>query len=398
MKTIKPIHPFPARMAPELAIKSLSRLDKGSTVLDPMMGSGTVVRHAAEQGHQAYGFDLDPLAVLISRVWSSQVDDALVNEAAEEVLEHAKSLQMRSISIPAIDDDHETKAFVDYWFAKQQRSQLRRIAFAIASYPRPYMRSSRLRALDVLKVALSRIIITKDRGASLARDVSHSRPHRVMDDSEFDVFEAYSHSLEIVRKRLLEQPPVKDAAITLGDARSLSSQRTRSVDAVITSPPYLNAIDYMRGHRMSLVWLGYRLSDLRPIRSRSVGAERYIDDDSEDLDDIVCAMVGDVDLDDRMEGMIQRYASDAFKIMCEISRVLSKNGHVTIVIGNSCLKSTFINNGCGYKRAGEAAGLVFKRQSTRVLPPNSRYLPIGEGSGQALEKRMRAEVVLEFEG
>ncbi|MEX1108441.1 MAG: hypothetical protein WEC00_05970 [Dongiaceae bacterium] len=232
MKTIKPIHPFPARMAPELAIKSLSRLDKGSTVLDPMMGSGTVVRHAAEQGHQAYGFDLDPLAVLISRVWSSQVDDALVNEAAEEVLEHAKSLQMRSISIPAIDDDHETKAFVDYWFAKQQRSQLRRIAFAIASYPRPYMRSSRLRALDVLKVALSRIIITKDRGASLARDVSHSRPHRVMDDSEFDVFEAYSHSLEIVRKRLLEQPPVKDAAITLGDARSLSSQRTRSVDAV----------------------------------------------------------------------------------------------------------------------------------------------------------------------
>jgi hypothetical protein len=30
----------------------------------------------------------------------------------------------------------------------------------------------------------------------------------------------------------------------------------------------------MRGHRLSLVWLGYRLADLRRIRSDSIGAER----------------------------------------------------------------------------------------------------------------------------
>src|SRR3712207_7608036 len=47
--------------------------------------------------------------------------------------------------------------------------------------------------------------------------------------------------------------------------------------AAITSPPYLNAIDYLRGHRLSLVWLGYRIGDLRLTRAVSIGAERRPD-------------------------------------------------------------------------------------------------------------------------
>jgi len=45
---------------------------------------------------------------------------------------------------------------------------------------------------------------------------------------------------------------------------------------VLTSPPYLNAIDYLRGHRLALVWLGHELGPLKEIRANSVGAERAI--------------------------------------------------------------------------------------------------------------------------
>lgn len=65
---IRTIHPFPARMAPELALSALASLKKGSIVLDPMAGSGTVLRQALALGHRAIGFDMDPLAVLMSRV------------------------------------------------------------------------------------------------------------------------------------------------------------------------------------------------------------------------------------------------------------------------------------------------------------------------------------------
>ena len=36
------IHPFPARMAPELASRSIEAVPDGGLVLDPMCGSGTV--------------------------------------------------------------------------------------------------------------------------------------------------------------------------------------------------------------------------------------------------------------------------------------------------------------------------------------------------------------------
>ncbi|MBO9325941.1 MAG: hypothetical protein J7463_11270 [Roseiflexus sp.] len=70
MNLPKPIHPFPARMAPELALRAIEELEPLSTILDPMMGSGTVVRVAAEAGHRAIGQDIDPLAVLMTRVWT----------------------------------------------------------------------------------------------------------------------------------------------------------------------------------------------------------------------------------------------------------------------------------------------------------------------------------------
>jgi tRNA G10 N-methylase Trm11 len=72
---IKSIHPFPARMAPELAIDGLKKLKHPGVVLDPMVGSGVVVRQASKMGHRAIGFDIDPLTVLMTKVWTTPVED-----------------------------------------------------------------------------------------------------------------------------------------------------------------------------------------------------------------------------------------------------------------------------------------------------------------------------------
>lgn len=73
------LHPFPARMAPEVALDKIQLLTKrGGVVLDPMCGSGTVVRAAMDQDRKGIGADLDPLAVIITRAtcmpdWSSDL-------------------------------------------------------------------------------------------------------------------------------------------------------------------------------------------------------------------------------------------------------------------------------------------------------------------------------------
>lgn len=394
---IRTVHPFPARMAPELALTSLACLRPGSIVLDPMTGSGTVLRQAMALGHTAVGFDMDPLAVLMSRVWTTQVDTAVVLRERLTLMQEAAEVDLRS-SRPEWHDA-ETREFIDYWFAPEQRRSLTRLAVVLHRRRAASLGPVRRAAIDVLQIALSRIIITKEQCASLARDTSHSRPHRVSLESNYDVDAGFSRSVDQVIKRLQDLPEevaeanARPATVTLGDARQIALE-DHSVDAILTSPPYLNAIDYMRGHRLSLVWLGHRLDDLRSIRSNTVGAERGGESADANVEDVVSAMCEIDALAPRHQRMVRRYADDLIHMMEQAARVLRPGGRATYVLGNSCLKDTFIQNSAGVAHAGIHAGLRLVSETERDLPASSRYLPITT-TGK-LSKRIRTETILTF--
>lgn len=388
---VRTIHPFPARMAPDLALVALEDLAPGSTVLDPMMGSGTVIRQALEFGHSAVGYDLDPLAVLMSRAWTTEVDDAEIAIMLDDVL---TAVEQQDAVVPPLkwQTDEETINFIDYWFHEAQRGDLARIAFVLNQLDGSNLPPHRRAALDIVKVGFSRIIITKEMGASLARDTSHSRPHRVATTSVYKVIPSFVKSVSQLRKRLQSDPPKGAAKVTRGDARRLDLADA-TIDAVITSPPYLNAIDYMRGHRMSLVWLGHSIPSLRTVRSSSIGAERAADPHERhaEMEIVAQAMRGTDLLSSRLEGVICRYALDLIDMTAEIARVLKPGGRATFVVGNSCIKGRFIDNAKGLETGAERAGMVTVERRERDLPAANRYLPV---SGDSLSKRMRTETVL----
>lgn len=386
------VHPFPARMAPELALQSLENLSAG-TVLDPMTGSGTVARVAKQRSLDAIGFDLDPLAVLISKVGTTPVNDDDIAGCEDRILVAAKSLKAEEICLPWIDGDADAERFLDYWFAPSQRADLRRIAYTLMNADEIGLSSE---IADIGRIALSRIIVTKKQSASLAQDTSHSRPHRVALESDYDVCAGYAKSFRAVRKRVAAIPKHGSATIDRGDARNMPGIADNSIDAVLTSPPYLNAIDYMRGHRMSLIWLGHRYKDLQATRSASIGSERKPDSpfDHSALQDIKAAMGAVSSLPSRHNGMIDRYVVDMYSMVSEISRVLKPNALATFVMGNSCLKGVYIENSEALAKAGTKVGLEIVSRTERDLPSGSRYLPT-PASG-ALSKRMRKEVILTF--
>jgi hypothetical protein len=379
-------------MAPELALNALKNLPRGSTVLDPMVGSGTVLRHAVNLGHNGVGFDSDPLAVLMSRSWTTEISAATVREEYEHLIDYAATVDLRREKLPWIADDPETENFIHYWFARDQRRALSRLALALHMRRQRRLGDRRSSALDLLSVALSRIIVTKDQGASLARDVSHSRPHKVADESTYDVNEGFRRSVETLLGRMAGQVSGK-AEVRRGDAREIPLA-SGSVDAVITSPPYLNAIDYMRGHRLALVWLGFKVRELRKIRGDSIGSERGGQPTAGNVRQVSEAMFVGKGLPSRFQAMIERYANDLYLMSSEIGRVLRPGGVATLVVGNSCLKGSFVRNSDGVRTAGQLSGLRVLHESERELPTNSRYLPIT--SKGSLSKRMRTETILTF--
>ncbi len=394
----RPIHPFPARMTPSIAWDSLTNCSrKPLKVLDPMTGSGTTAVVAKSLGHTVIGFDTDPLAVLIANTWCTEIDGDKLLEKASEVLDRAiercSHLPLRE-AYPR-QADAETRAFMRYWFDSCNRRQLAVLAEAI----------SRLhdRALKTaLWCAFSRLIITKKIGVSLAMDISHSRPHRVYDKAPIKPFDKFLASVETISRRLpftKNGSSLPDASIRLGDARKLPVN-DRSIDIVITSPPYLNAIDYLRGHKLSLIWNGYSLKDLRQIRSSNVGAENSLSENHlKDCVHHILAEMGAVErLPARIRGILRRYVHDMDSVLGEISRVLNIRGHAVVVIGDSTIKGTFIQNSKALTLLGRRHGLNLQSIRRRELQDNRRYLPppTSVAAGSQLQGRMREEVIMTF--
>ena len=168
------------------------------------------------------------------------------------------------------------------------------------------------------------------------------------------------------------------------------------MDCIVTSPPYLNAIDYMRGHRLSLVWLGYSVSELRRVRARSVGAE-IVDNRRTDgaLKDFFAELSPDVD--DKTRSILRRYYRDLCDVTDEAFRVLKLGGRATYVIGNSTVKGHEISNSDLLLTAARATGFEVSETYVRDIPENRRYMPMMNSGQTTLSKRMRSEHVIVFE-
>lgn len=387
---MKYIHPFAARMAPEIALDKIRTLKPGQIVLDPMTGSGMVLAQSVRSGLNAIGVDLDPLAELISRVGSTPINEKKALKGLDLLLDHCNS--DRRLFLSWIDEDAETEKFVDFWFANKQKTQLRQLSYNLTHNPIKLPNT----IIDILKVALSRLIITKDPKASLARDTAHSRPHRTIEVNDFDIFNALPNSLEHVLSALNSSSLKGKAKTFICDARKLSPIKDSSIDRIITSPPYLNAIDYMRGHRMSLVWFGYRISLLRSIRSTAIGTEVSFLNKSATEFEGISKKLGISSLDKKNLSMLNRYFLDLVQQTSEAYRVLKNNSISTYVIGNSTIKGIYIKNNEILKIAATQAGFKILKETERDIPINRRYMPINTNSVSSISNRMHTEHVIDF--
>jgi len=244
-------------------------------------------------------------------------------------------------------------------------------------------------------VVFSTLIIAKSAGASRALDLPRSRPHR--DDSKQIVLplDAWCRRFDTLRARLpfLDCPIAPGAAVLAGDARSLPPQ-VGDVDRILTSPPYLTAIDYLRGHKFSLVWMGKRLDALRELRGTMVGTERGL----WHLDGLPPAL--ETQLEDEIEtsrkrAILRQYLSDLKKMLAEIQRVLRPGGVALVVAGPTIFGSQAADATTVMKQLGENVGLSLVGSVTRDLSSARRSLPPPSWVRRnPLGKRMRQEVIV----
>jgi len=417
-------HSFPAKFPPQLPHKFIQGLTEAEeVVLDPMVGSGTTVVEAYLSGRRGIGFDIDPLALLVSRTKVTPLDLEQVAQWGVTILRQARAavvgrrceLENRLMK----HWDTKTRKFVSYWFAPDTQVELLALMTEIEQVENEAVRA-------FFELAFSAIVITKSGGVSLAFDLAHTRPHRAKivytQDGNIvvghDLVDSPSARVKFLTKTLrspLEEfkkrfkqnldglQTVRIGAIqpkfTFGNAQSLPLGE-ESVDLIVTSPPYAaNAIDYMRAHKFSLVWMGYPIGDLGQKRKEYIGGEAVTGIDYEELPDETAGVIADIaSVDETKARVLYRYYSEMTRTLREMFRVLKPGKAAVVVVGSSTMRGKDTRTHTCLADIGQAIGFEIPKIGMRSLDRDRRMMPTGSkvDSESQIQQRMHEEYVIGF--
>ena len=366
-----------------------------------MCGSGVTLLEGWLAGRSVIGVDLDPLARRQSVARTATLDAEAVRAAGDAALQRAADL-CAGVSHPARPLDYvrgllddATREFLDYWFFPETQAELAALLLAIRAEPEPGLR-------NLLEVVFSSTIVTKSGGVSRARDLAHTRPHRVADKQPRRPLRQF----EILLNRAVDTyasvnpDTVGTTRVIAGDARALPLPDD-SVNLIVTSPPYANALDYMRAHKFSLAWLGDPIPRLSELRGRYIGAERQTGPGSGDsLPASVCSVVDALaERDASRSRVLARYFGDMAAAIVEMARVLRPGAATIIVVGPSTMRGMLIPTHQCLADLASQAGLDVVNVSPRNLDRDRRMMPARAGQQPAgaptgIELRMHTEYVI----
>lgn len=387
-------HAFAAKFPPQLPRLFIHGLTQpGDVVLDPMMGSGTTIVEALLAARRAIGLDLDPLAFLITQVKTTPISREQLTQAGEKVLSEAATILLENDCIKqalAERFDPKTREFLSYWFHPETQRELMALVLAIEQ-------TADLNIRRFLELTLSSIIVTKSGGVSRARDLAHGRPHRDETKKRKNALEQFSlrfrRNLESISQLKLEgSSPI----LLQTDARDIPLPNG-AVDLVVTSPPYANAIDYMRAHKFSLVWFGKALDALSELRAEYIGSERVGQTPDTPLPPLSEEVLTQLkERDAKRAAVVHKYFIEMALVLKEIYRVLRPDSAAIVVVGPSIMRGISVRTHECLAEIAAMLGFEVVGIVQRALDRNKRMMParFGQKRASMIEQRMHEEYVI----
>ena len=261
------IYPYKGKFHPQMirALLNIIGVEKGDLVLDPFVGSGTAAVEAQLLGARFVGYDVSPVCEILGLVKTQSHQIIAPIEAYK-----SKMIASMSDNLTLFEGTHS----FDERLAEIEDARVQR-----------FFQVARLLSLS------DNVRRGRELSASFARNVE------AMLVSARD-FGEVTAELQI---------PLQPVSIERGDARQLPLQN-HSVDAIISSPPYSIALDYVANDAHALEALGHNVETLR---------EEFIG------------------VRGRGKARVELFERDMKAALNEMFRVLKPNGSCVLILGNA---------------------------------------------------------------
>lgn len=405
------VHTYAASFGQDLAKELIEKnTSKTETVLDPFMGAGTGVLQSLILDRKAIGIDVDPVACLIVRTMGCLYQSSEIEELNTIILAKLDKLE-KELSFFEFKQDSfmpgntfsingyrgivpDNKSIV-YWFAPVQRAILSSLV-AMANE----VKEQKLR--DIVRLAISSAIIRKwPNTLSLARDIDHSRPHRTerQDLSVNQQIAIFRNIWKVVFKIIKENNAnykrgTLDIEVYEGDACvELGKLKKESVDYILTSPPYFNAIDYPRAHKYAQWWISPERRPLEKNEYIGLKCGGNIDNNSYEKE-IKTIMPNNAEnlfwlksFDSNKYTALCRYIFDLNELVKQAKEILKSGKNMTLILANNKISGNPIPLSEITKEIFTFNDLEFISTQERLIEINRRRYPYGlTGFNGLLEK------------
>jgi hypothetical protein len=395
-------YPYYAGFSPVFArsfFDSLA-LSPGSTVLDPWNGSGTTIEAAAHAGHDAKGFDLNPVMIVIARArMLSDASRQSLGPLGAAILQSARALR-------GVDLDRRDP--LEIWLAAKGAMAFRRLETGIQQLliggagHRFLDSSDTVTQLSDLAafyyVALFRTV------RSLLQPFFTSNPTWVKKPAALEnrlspslesVLAAFGREVQSMAE-VLQPEWIRSAGGRYTLAIASSEQlpiESRTVDAILSSPPYCTRIDYAVATSVELAVLGidatHGLTELRRamiggavVPREAPSAQRDWGETCLTFLDRVANHSSKASATYYLKSHLQ-YFNGVFRSLGEISRVLVADGTCALVVQDSHYKDihndlprVFVEMGAARNlRLGRQVDFENTRSMARMHPHARKYWP-----------------------
>ena len=378
-------HNYPAMMIPQIAEKLLFKYGNACKQLfDPYCGTGTSLVEANIKNINAMGTDLNPLARLIAKTKTTELDiqvlDLYLKNFNDFVLQFRFGIEKNdSINLPDFKN-------IDIWFNKSSQKQLAIIKSFIDNIQREDIKQF---FLTTFSETVRESSLTKKGEFKLVR-MSEEKRERFNPDS-FDIFLS---KLSRNKTGLINFSKVKlNGAIseikdfnTINEVPNIEIE-DNSIDIILTSPPYGDSqttVAYGQYSRLSNQWMG--IQDANQIDNRLMGGKKKSKETVRDSIILNETLTKIAKQDEKRANEVQSFFTDYRKSINNVSTKLKYRKYACYVVGNRTVKGVQIPMDEITKNFFESNGFSHKETIVRNIP--NKRMPSKNSPSNKIGKKL----------
>lgn len=387
-------HRYPAKFIPQIVRKLIEDYapNHTQTVCDPFGGCGTTLVEAKMLGHESIGFDINPVAKLITQTKITAIKPITLANSRKNFLKYHEDAS-------SVTYKHHQR--ISYWFDESTIQDLDKIYFAIKKIKNQNVRRFFLCSFSHNLKNCSRWLM-KSIKPTIDEDKIIPNPKETFLrhlDSMIKKNEKYYSAL------------AKSGYINISakmyrrDSTKRLPIESETVDLIITSPPYVTSYEYADLHQLSLLWFGddpqhfkkwhHFSNGFMDFRRSFIGTSSK-EEKSGDFNSAIAKQTVDalIQVGRPLAIDVANYFLDMKKVFAEMHRILKTGGKACTIIGNTSLQGVEILNAQVAAEQMQAVGFkkvdFIKREIPNKMITPWRDSESGKFTGKDNPSKIRA--------